>query len=68
MPVYEYRCLECGEVFEARAAVEEADAVPCPHGHGEVKRLVSSFIALGGSDSGTRAGGCPCGGNCGCGH
>jgi putative FmdB family regulatory protein len=58
MPVYEYRCQQCGQVFAHRfrtlKAAEEGDAPPCPVcGTPEVERLVSSVAALGGETSGS---------------
>jgi putative FmdB family regulatory protein len=60
MPVYEYRCRQCGHVFAHRfrtlKAAEEGDALPCPVcGIPEVERLVSSVAVLGG-ESGGRGG------------
>lgn len=66
MPLYEYRCLECDDVFEQRAAVGDADAARCPSGHGQVKRLLSRFAVGARAGQPPTAGGC-CGGACGCG-
>lgn len=45
MPLYEYRCQQCGEVFEQLRRAEEADRdVACPRcGAEEVERLLSLF-------------------------
>ena len=64
MPLYEYRCRQCGATFESRRDAARADEdVRCPDGHDETVRLLSSFAAIG------RAGAPapPCGGNCTCG-
>lgn len=74
VPLYEYRCLHCDNVFEARVAVADADAARCPAGHDQVKRLLSRFSVgarAGGPapsslPAGGGGGGC-CGGACGCG-
>lgn len=67
VPVYEYRCLECDDVFELRRAMEAADAVRCPAGHPGVKRLLSMFAGgRRGAPDAAAGGGC-CGGSCGCG-
>ena len=72
MPTYDYRCLTCDERFEQRTSHAEADAVSCPNGHAEVKRLLSTFgfARAGGGPAAVPAmpsgGGC-CGGGCGCG-
>ena len=40
MPTYDYRCLECGEVFEIRRSVTSADDTAlCPYGHSSVARV-----------------------------
>lgn len=55
MPIYEYRCLECGEVFsELRMAHKIDEETKCPDcGSGSVKKKVSSFSSFsGGSFSG----------------
>ncbi|MFP3899826.1 MAG: FmdB family zinc ribbon protein [Acidimicrobiia bacterium] len=73
MPLYEFRCRICGETFEVRRQMADADqAAPCPHGHAETLRLLP-LVALGGRDTGPApvpaapAGGGCCGGACGCG-
>ena len=58
MPIYEYRCRQCGEAFNHRfrslKAVEEEGTPSCPAcGADGAQRLVSSVAALGGAvDSG----------------
>jgi putative FmdB family regulatory protein len=49
MPIYEYRCQECGEKFEKLVrSSAQADEVECPRCHQvHVKRLLSLF-GLGG--------------------
>ena len=50
MPIYEYRCPECGHRFEKLVRMG-ADAPPCPEcAHAEVTKLVSAsgFILKGG--------------------
>ena len=73
MPVYEYRCRTCDEVFEARRPMSESSATAtCPAGHGGAVRLLSVFAAVGAPAGGAApasggGGGC-CGGGCGCHH
>lgn len=45
MPIYEFLCEACGEVFErvAQSRLERADCPAC--GSAEVERLVSAFAA-----------------------
>jgi putative FmdB family regulatory protein len=69
MPRYEYRCRSCGATFElTRPMSESGDPCPCPEGHDDTVKLLST-VAVGGlaASSGAPAGGggC-CGGACGC--
>ena len=73
MPVYEYKCVECDDVFEQRRSMSEADdGVRCPDGHTGVRRLLSVFAAggrAGGSAAPAPAATAPmrgCGAGCGC--
>lgn len=48
MPTYEYRCLECDEIFEtsARMADLESSHAKCPRcGSERVEQVFSSFFA-----------------------
>ncbi|HTQ56433.1 MAG TPA: zinc ribbon domain-containing protein [Bryobacteraceae bacterium] len=49
MPLYEYRCENCGEQFEKLRRMSEADeGVECPRCESdEVERLLSSFATAG---------------------
>lgn len=49
MPVYEYRCLDCGGVFELLRRMQDADRdLTCPECQSEeIERLLSTF-AMGG--------------------
>ena len=53
MPLYEYKCLKCGEKFELLRRINDDDSnVKCPKcGSSEVKREVSGFASIGGSSS-----------------
>lgn len=42
MPIYEYRCDECSEVFEAIQRVADEPLDSCRHCGGRAKRIVSS--------------------------
>ncbi len=51
MPIYEYRCKECHQVFEEWCKnFEETHAKPCPICRGNADRIVSntSFVLKGG--------------------
>jgi putative FmdB family regulatory protein len=71
MPVYEYRCRDCGTRFEARRAAAEADAaIACPAGHTDVARLLSVFATVGRAAAPAPCGApepaAPCGSACAC--
>jgi putative FmdB family regulatory protein len=58
MPLYDYRCRDCGEIFEKLRRMHEADHdVQCPKCHSEnVERMLSSFATSGGCGSGSGGG------------
>jgi putative FmdB family regulatory protein len=70
MPRYEYRCRECGDTYElSRPMAESGDPAPCPQGHTDTVKLLST-VAVGGAAATPQAGpggggggGC-CGGGC----
>lgn len=69
MPRYEYRCRACGNTFELnRPMAESAAPAPCPDGHDDTVKLLST-VAVGGAAQaplaprGGGGGGC-CGGGC----
>jgi putative FmdB family regulatory protein len=75
MPMYEYRCRQCDQVFEARRSMDDADRpLACPVGHTGAVRLLSVFAATGragagssmASSPGPSFGGGGCGSACGC--
>ena len=55
MPMYEYRCRECGERFEMLRRMSDADLdLVCPECRSEeVERMLSRFAAGGCSPSGS---------------
>ena len=71
VPLYEYRCRSCDDVFELRRPMSESgEPTVCPSGHSDTVRLLSMF-ARAGSGATTVAsvrptGGSCCGGGCGC--
>jgi len=70
MPLYEYRCRTCDDLFEMRRPMSESNApTDCPAGHHDTVRLLSMFASAGVASPITSqrpaAGGC-CGGGCGC--
>ena len=61
MPMYEFKCGDCGEVFEELTTLAEVEAgdVACPAcGSGDVERQMSTFACGGESPAGTGGGGC----------
>ena len=59
MPLYEYECKACGEMFERRVSFSQADQTQeCPTCRSaETKKRVSTFASPGGTTS-AAAGGC----------
>jgi putative FmdB family regulatory protein len=68
MATYEYRCRDCGDVFEVRRAMSAAAVdVRCPAGHSDATRVWSAVAFAGGAAparAGAPAGGGCCGGGC----
>jgi putative FmdB family regulatory protein len=66
MPTYSYRCRECTESFELIRPMNESGApTPCPEGHQDTVKLLTT-VALTGAAVGAASaggGGC-CGGGC----
>ncbi len=50
MPLYEYRCRECGKTFELLRRMQDADRdLVCPECESKaVERLLSTFASTGG--------------------
>ena len=73
MPTYEFRCHDCAQTFDVQRPMSaSADPAPCPDGHRNTVKLLSTIALTGAADGeGARmpaggGGGC-CGGACGCG-
>ena len=66
MPIYEYRCPECGAVFaRLRSVSKAAEPVPCPEcDNRKTERLVSTFASGSSSSASARptAPSCPAAG------
>lgn len=56
MPLYEYKCPECGEKFEELASASSQEPVECPKCGSVAKRQISGF-AIGSGGGGSVAGG-----------
>ena len=41
MPIYEYKCSKCGEVFEAFQKITDLPLTECKFCHGKVEQLIS---------------------------
>ncbi|MER7459524.1 zinc ribbon domain-containing protein [Micromonospora sp. NPDC126480] len=71
MPRYEFRCRACGDTFEVnRPMARASEPAPCPQGHDDTVKLLSTVAVTGRGGAGAAAptsggGGC-CGGACGC--
>lgn len=64
MPLYEYRCTACGQVFEKMMRWSEADRSPvCPNCQSpDTRKQISTFASLGASGGiGGGASGSSCG-------
>jgi putative FmdB family regulatory protein len=63
MPIYEYRCRKCGEVFERFLKVNErGDSLTCPYcGEHKPEKILSRFSSSKGSESSSSCG--PAGGS-----
>lgn len=68
MPLFEFRCKDCKQVFEKLVSGNAAQGPECPAcGGKEVNKLLSTFAARGSSGSGgAPSGGGGCGTGCGC--
>ena len=58
MPIYEYKCRECGTDFEEIVSVNAVENPPCPSCHSnETEKKMSVFCGAGSSgNSGTSGG------------
>jgi len=73
MPLYDYRCRTCAEVFEIRRSMADADdPATCPQGHVGAARLLPVFATVGTAQAPLGGGACGapvaggCGGGCAC--
>ncbi|MBN2079087.1 MAG: zinc ribbon domain-containing protein [Spirochaetes bacterium] len=47
MPLYEFKCRECGKSFSELRRVGDDEGVPCSHcGSVNTKKMVSSFASI----------------------
>jgi putative FmdB family regulatory protein len=42
MPTYDYKCLECGNIFELFQRINDDPISNCPNCNGHVKRLIGA--------------------------
>jgi len=57
MPLYEYRCKNCGEVFDKLRPLSQADGeIRCPRCDSEETERQFSTFAAGGCGGGSRSG------------
>jgi len=70
MPLYEYKCTDCGACFDALRAMADADVfIACPKcGSENTRRMISLFSAVGGegviAGAGSSCGSCTPSGSC----
>ncbi|MDP8255866.1 MAG: zinc ribbon domain-containing protein [Candidatus Alcyoniella australis] len=48
MPLYEYKCKECGLEFDELVSLSKRDQVRCPKCQGDPERKLSGFVSSGG--------------------
>jgi putative FmdB family regulatory protein len=67
MAIYEFRCSECGALFdERRAAADSSSPAPaCPNGHAATRRVLSVFASVGSSAAVPGPAAPPASGGCG---
>ncbi|MFA5880197.1 MAG: FmdB family zinc ribbon protein [Candidatus Margulisiibacteriota bacterium] len=46
MPTYEYKCLECGYLFDAVQSIHDDPLKQCPECQSEVRRLISKNVGI----------------------
>ena len=62
MPMYDYKCAQCGHRFELLQSISFKGETVCPKCGGRVDRVYEGKWSVGKRASG--GGGCSCGGNC----
>jgi len=61
MPIYEYRCIECGEEFEAFVRLSQARVeIKCPHCQSKEVRKTFSIFGTGGVSTTAATSGANC--------
>jgi putative FmdB family regulatory protein len=61
MPIFEYRCRECGAQFE-RIVRADSDPIACERCQSrKLDRLLSVFAVSGAAEAVSESGPCPCG-------
>jgi putative FmdB family regulatory protein len=64
MPIYEFRCRQCGDTFEVNRPMSSAsDPSDCPAGHSDTVKLLTTVGVNTGASAPAAGGGC-CGGGC----
>ena len=65
VPRYDFRCRSCGETFEvSRPMADSSSPAPCPGGHDDTVRLLSTVSVSSGAPARTSPSGGCCGGGC----
>ena len=57
MPIYEFQCPGCGQIFDKLMRFSDADQVPvCPHcGEKDTRKQITAGAMIGGSSGGNSA-------------
>jgi putative FmdB family regulatory protein len=57
MPIYEFQCPGCGQIFDKLMRFSEADQLPvCPHcGEKETQKMITAGAVISGSSGGNGA-------------
>jgi putative FmdB family regulatory protein len=65
MPRYDFRCRACGDTFEVNRPMREAAApAPCPQGHDDTVKLLSTVAVTGRGGAAPVGPPAPAGGGC----
>lgn len=63
MPIYDFKCAECGHRFELLTSISRRSQAVCPKCGGAVERVYEGKWSMG-IRSGSGQGACSCGGSC----
>jgi len=64
MPIYDFKCKECGHRFELFTSISRRETAACPKCGGAVERVYEGKWSMGIKPGSGASGGCSCGGSC----